>query len=320
MKAYLFKRLLHLIPVFLGVSVVTFTLIHLAPGDPAYYMLQKAGVEPTKEALQALRHDMGLNLPIWQQYLRWCGQILQLNLGISIKTGDTVVKELLDRLPATLELAGASLVMIILIAFPLGIFSAMYQGGWLDRLSRGVTVVSLAMPQFWLGLLLIYFFAVKIHLLPASGRGDIDHLILPAFTLSLGMAFKYARLLRTSLLEVLSQEYVRAARARGVKPLRLVTHYGLNNALVPILATFGMSFGQLLGGSVIIETVFSWPGIGKFAMESIMNRDYMVVQGYALLMALIFVLVNLCLDIACMLLDPKTKIYNFTRQRVENEP
>lgn len=313
MKSYLFKRLFHLIPVLLGVSVVTFTLIHLAPGDPAHFMLQKTGAEPTKEALQALRHDMGLDLPIWQQYLRWCEQILQLNLGISIKTGDTVVKELLDRLPATLELAAASLIFIVLVAFPLGIFSAMYKGRWIDQFSRGLTIVSLAMPRFWLGLLLIYFFAVRIHIFPTSGRGDAAHLILPAFTLGLGMSANYARLLRTSLLEVLSQEYVRAARARGVKPLQLVTNYGLKNALVPILTAFGMSFGQLLGGSVIIETVFSWPGIGKFAMESIMNRDYMVVQGYALLMALIFVVVNLCIDIGCMLLDPKTKYQQFNQ-------
>lgn len=307
MKSYLFRRLLHLIPVLLGVSVVTFTLIHLAPGDPAHLILQKSGVEPTKEALQVLRHEMGLDLPIWQQYLRWCQQVLQLDLGVSTKTGDTVVRELWDRLPATLELAAASLVFVVLFAFPVGILSAMYKGGWIDQLSRALTIVSSAMPRFWLGLLLIYFLAVKVQIFPVAGRGDVSHLILPAFTLGLGMSANYARLLRTSLLEVFSQEYVRAARARGVKPLQLVTKYGLKNALVPILTAFGMSFGQLLGGSTIIETVFSWPGIGKFAMESIMNRDYMVVQGYALLMAVIFVLVNLCIDIACMLLDPKTR-------------
>ncbi len=307
MKSYVFKRLLQLIPVLLGVSVVTFTLIHLAPGDPAHFMLQKTGAEPTKEALQALRHEMGLDLPIWQQYLRWCEQILQLNLGISIKSGDTVLKELLDRLPATLELAASSLAFVVLVAFPLGIFSAMYKGRWIDQLSRAMAIVFGAMPRFWLGLLFIYFFAVKFHVLPVAGRGDAVHLLLPTLTLGLGMSANYARLLRTSLLEVFSQEYVRAARARGVKPGQLVINYGLKNALVPILTAFGMSLGQLLGGSAIIETVFSWPGIGKFALESIMNRDYMVVQGYALLMALIFVVVNLCIDVACMLLDPKTK-------------
>lgn len=320
MRSYLIKRLLQLIPVLLGVSLVTFTLIHLAPGDPAHFMLQKTGAEPTREALQALRHDMGLDLPIWQQYLRWCEQILQLNLGTSIKSGETVVKELLDRLPATLELAAACLVFVVLVAFPLGIFSAMYKGRWVDQLSRGLTIVFSAMPRFWLGLLLIYFFAVRFHILPVAGRGDAAHLILPAFTLGVGMSVNYARLLRTSLLEVFSQDYVRAARARGVKPLQLVIKYGLTNALVPILTAFGMSFGQLLGGSAIIETVFSWPGIGKFALEAIMNRDYMVVQGYALLMALIFVGVNLCIDISCMLLDPKTRKLNSPLQGVENEP
>lgn len=308
MKQYLLKRLLCLVPVMLGVSIITFALINLAPGDPAELMLRSEGVEPTREAVEALRRELGLNAPVHVRYARWLWNTLHFDLGKSYRTARPVTGEILDRFPATLELTVAALVFVILFAVPAGILSSLYRNALIDHLSRMLALLGASLPGFWLGLLLIYFFSVKLGILPVMGRGSLKHLVLPAVTLGLAMAAVYARLLRASMLEVLGQDFIKVARAKGLQEKWVIGRHALKNAILPAVTIFGMSFGNLLGGAVIIETIFAWPGIGKFAVDSIFNRDYPVIQGYALFMAMIFVLANLLVDISYRLLDPRIRL------------
>ncbi|MDH7578789.1 MAG: ABC transporter permease [Bacillota bacterium] len=308
MKKYLLKRLLYLIPVVLGVSLVTFGLINLAPGDPAELILRAEGMEPTREAVEALREELGLNAPIHVRYGCWLWKVLHLDLGKSFRTGSPVAEEIFYRLPATLELTLAALGFMLCLAVPAGILAALYRHALLDHLSRIMALLGASMPGFWLGLLLIYCFSVKLGVLPVMGRGGPDHLVLPAATLGFGMAAVYARILRAGMLEVLGQDYIRVARARGLPEKWVIGRHALKNALLPAVTLFGMSFGHLLGGAVIVETIFAWPGVGKFAVDSIFNRDYPVIQGYALFMALVFVLANLLVDLSYSLLDPRIRL------------
>ncbi|MDK2888635.1 MAG: peptide/nickel transport system permease protein [Thermoanaerobacter sp.] len=308
MSRYLLKRFLYLIPVMLGVSIVTFGLINLAPGDPAELILRSGGVEPTREAVEALREELGLNAPLYVQYGRWLWRMLHGDLGKSFRTGRPVAEEILSRFPATLELAFAAMVFMICLALPAGILSALYRHAFLDHLSRLGALLGASLPGFWLGLVLIYFFAVKLGVLPVMGRGGPEHLVLPAVTLGFGLAAVYARVLRAGMLDVLGQDYIKVARAKGLKEKWVIGRHALKNALLPAVTLLGMSFGHLLGGAVIVETIFAWPGVGKFAVDSIFNRDYPVIQGYALFMAVVFVLVNLLVDISYVFLDPRIRL------------
>lgn len=308
MKQYLIKRLFYLIPVMLGVSIITFGLINLAPGDPAEIILRSSGVEPTLEAVDALREELGLNDPVYIQYGRWFRDVLHLDLGQSYRTGRPVAEEIFSRFPATLELTVAAIFFMLLISIPSGILAALHRHAFVDHLSRIWALAGASLPGFWLGLLLIYYFSVKLGIFPVMGRGGLDHLVLPAVTLGFGMAATYARLLRASMLEVLGQDYIKVARARGLKEKLIVGRHALKNALLPVVTAFGMSFGHLLGGAVIVETIFAWPGVGKFFVDAIFNRDYPVIQGYALFMAVVFVIVNLLVDIAYVFLDPRIRL------------
>lgn len=308
MKRYLLKRLFYLLPVMLGISIVTFGLINLAPGDPAEIILRAGGVEPTREAVNALREELGLNDPVYIQYLRWLWNAMQLDFGTSFRTGLPVTEEILSRLPATLELTLAAMAIIVLVALPAGVLSALYRHAFIDHLTRIFALVGASLPGFWKGLLLIYLFAVVWGLLPVMGRGGIRHLVLPAVTLGLGMAAVYTRIIRAGMLEVLGQDYIKLARAKGLKERLVIGRHALRNALLPAVTLFGLSFGHLLGGTVIVETVFAWPGLGKFAVDAIFNRDYPVIQGYAVFMALIFVLANLLVDLSYVLLDPRIRL------------
>ncbi|NPV28093.1 MAG: ABC transporter permease [Firmicutes bacterium] len=308
MGRYLAKRLLYLIPVMLGVSIVTFGLINLAPGDPAELILRSGGVEPTREAVEALREELGLNDPVYIQYGRWLWNAAHLDLGKSFRTGRPVAEEILSRFPATLELTCAAMVFMISLALPAGILSALYRRAFLDHLSRLCALLGASLPGFWLGLVLIYLFAVKLGLLPVMGRGGWRHLVLPAVALGFGLAAVYARILRAGMLDVLGQDYIRVARAKGLKEKWVIGRHALKNALLPAVTLLGMSFGHLLGGAVIVETIFAWPGVGKFAVDSIFNRDYPVIQGYALFMAVVFVLVNLLVDVSYVFLDPRVRL------------
>ncbi|SFR01298.1 nickel ABC transporter permease [Desulfoscipio geothermicus] len=308
MKQFLIKRLFYLIPVIFGVSIITFGLINLAPGDPAEIILRSSGVEPTMEAVAALREELGLNDPVYIQYGRWVLDVLHLDLGESYRTGRPVTEEILYRFPATLELTVAAIFFMLLVSMPSGILAALHRHAFVDHLSRIWALVGASLPGFWLGLLLIYYFSVKLGIFPVMGRGGLEHLVLPAVTLGFGMAATYARLLRASMLEVLGQDYIKVARARGLKEKLIVGRHALKNALLPVVTAFGMSFGHLLGGAVIVETIFAWPGVGKFFVDSIFNRDYPVIQGYALFMAVVFVIVNLLVDITYVFLDPRIRL------------
>ncbi|MCL6449547.1 MAG: ABC transporter permease [Armatimonadetes bacterium] len=308
MWRYVTKRLLYLVPVLFGVSIITFGLINLAPGDPAELILCSGGVEPTKEAVETLRAELGLNDPLYVQYGRWLGKAVHLDLGKSFRTGRPVAEEIFSRFPATLELACAAMAFMVCLALPAGILSALYRHAFLDHLSRFGALFGASLPGFWLGLMLIYFFAVKLGVLPVMGRGGLRHLVLPAVTLGFGLAAVYARILRAGMLEVLGQDYIRVARAKGLKEKWVIGRHALKNALLPAVTLLGMSCGHLLGGAVIVETIFAWPGVGKFAVDAIFNRDYPVIQGYAFFMAAVFVLVNLLVDISYVFLDPRIRL------------
>jgi peptide/nickel transport system permease protein len=291
-----------------GVSIITFALINLAPGDPAEILLRSSGVEPTLEAVEAMREEFGLNNSVYMQYFHWLVKVLQLDLGNSFRTGQPVALEVLSRFPATLELTLAALFFMLLLAVPTGICAALYKNAWIDHFSRLVALFGASMPAFWLGLLLIYILAVKLHLFPVMGRGGWNHLVLPSVTLGFGLAATYTRLLRSSMLDVLGQDFIKVARAKGLREKLIISRHAMRNALLPVVTVFGMSFGHLLGGTAIVETIFAWPGVGRLCVDSIFNRDYPVIQAYVLLMALVFVLVNLLVDISYVFLDPRIRL------------
>ncbi|KJF26986.1 nickel transporter permease NikB [Clostridium aceticum] len=297
-----------LLLVMLGVSFLAFSMSHLTPGDPAEVILRMDSIDPTPEAVALMRERMGLNDPVLVQYGKWLLKAVQGDLGVSFRTRRSVLEELLQRLPATVELTLAGTVVLLLVSIPLGLLSAFYKNTKIDHFSRFFALIGASLPSFWLGLIFIYFFAVKYSLFPVMGRGSMLHLVLPGLTLGLGMSATYARLLRASMLEVLGQDFIQVARARGLKEKTILIGHALKNALLPLVTIFGMSLGHLLGGTVIVETIFAWPGIGKYLVDSIFTRDYPVVQGYVLLMALIFVTVNLMVDISYTFIDPRMRL------------
>lgn len=292
----------------LGISVITFALMHLTPGDPAEIMLRADGIKPTYEAIEAARQALGLDGPVYMQYFHWLYRVLHLDLGISYSSSRPVFTELMSRFPATALLGSCSLLAAILIALPLGVGSALYPGRWLDRLGRGCALLSVSMPGYWLGLLLIYYGSVKMGLFPVTGMAGASSVILPALTLGFGMAGIYIRLIRSSLLDVMGTLYIKAARAKGLQEWRIITRHALRNALLPSLTLLGVNIAGLLGGSVIVETIFSWPGTGKYIIEAIFAKDYIVVQGYVLWMAMVVVLINLAVDSLQSMLDPRIRL------------
>lgn len=308
MGRFLARRLAQAPGVLLAISLLCFSLMHLAPGDPAYLILSQSGTEPAPAAVARLRADLGLDRPLPEQYALWLKRVLRFDLGRSFRTRQPVGEELLARFPATLALALSGWALGVGAALPLGIAGAVRPSGWADGAGRLAAVIGAAMPSFWLGLLLIDIFAVQLRWLPAMGRGDLRHLLLPALTLAAGMAGTYARLLRASMLDVLQSDCVRTARSKGLAECRVIWRHALRNALLPLLTATGMTLSRLLGGAVIVETVFGWPGIGKFVVDSIFLRDYQVVQGFVLLMAITVTLGNLAVDLAYRWLDPRIRI------------
>ncbi|WP_298202372.1 nickel/cobalt ABC transporter permease [Desulfosporosinus sp.] len=308
MGRFIVRRIISLVPVLLGISLLTFVLIHLVPVDPAEVYLRLSLIPPTDEAVAVIRAEMGLNKPLHQQYFDWLWRVAHLDFGRSFVTRKPVMAELLYYFPATLKLAAASLLIVLLISIPAGVFSALYKDTAFDHMCRIFAFVAASMPSFWLGFVLIYILSLELDLLPAYGRGTLFHLVLPAVTLALGAAAVYTRLLRTSMLENLNQNFVLYARARGLKEKLIIVRHVLKNALIPVVIAFGMTLGHMLAGSVIVENVFAWPGVGRYIVSSIFNRDYPVIQAYALFMAVVFVLLNLLVDIICGLLDPRIRL------------
>jgi peptide/nickel transport system permease protein len=306
MKAYLLWRLASLLPILLGLSVITFGLMGLVPGDPAEILARQGrDVDPTPAQIEATRRALGLDQPLPVQYARWLGRVLRGDLGTSARTGEPVWAELRDRFPATLELALAGLAVGILIALPVGTLAAVWRGTIVDALSRFLALLGAAVPSFWLGAMLILLFAVRLRWLPAMGRGSLTQIALPAMALGVSASAVLMRLTRASLLETLRQDYVRTARAKGLRESAVVLRHALKPAMLPVITIVGLQFGNLLGGALVIETIFAWPGLGQFMMTSIRARDLPVIQGFTLMMGLVFVGANLAVDVAYRWLDPR---------------
>jgi glutathione transport system permease protein len=295
------------IPTLFCVTVLVFALMRLVPGDAAYMRLSEYGADITAENLDAARRELGLGGPIWEQYARWLGRAARFDFGRSSITNRPAFQEFAVHVDATARLSLPALIAAIMMALICGVFSAMYAGGWFDRVSRAFTALFMSAPSFCVGLPMILLFSVKLRWLPSFGAGSAKHMILPCATLAVGIAAGYTRFIRTAMLEEFSSEYVRAARARGVPARVIVWRGALRNALTPIVTSLGMSLGLLLGGSAVVETIFSWPGVGKYLVDAVMKRDYAVVQCCALCLAAFFATLNLAADITCMALDPKLR-------------
>jgi peptide/nickel transport system permease protein len=304
MTAFIVRRLLLTVPVILGVATLVFLLIHLVPGDPVQAML---GESASPADIAALRSRLGLDQPLVVQYGRYLHGLAVGDLGTSLRTNQRVTTAIAERLPATAELAVASLAAAILIAIPLGILAAARAGTRVDHAATTVALLGISIPNFWLGPMLAIVFSVELGWLPVSGRGSLANLVLPAITLGAPLAAVLARMTRASVLEELRELYVLAARARGVSRTRSVLVHAFRNSLIPIVTLLGLQVGMLLTGAVVTETIFAWPGVGRLLIQSIGFRDYPLVQGCILLIALTYVSVNLLTDLTYGLLDPRIR-------------
>ena len=332
MGRYILKRLLNLIPVLLGITLLVFILLHLIPGDPAQIL---AGTRATPEIVEGIRDQLGLNKPLPVQYLLFLGNLLRFNLGNSIMSGASIIQEIAIRWPATFELSLAAMLIALILGIPAGVLAAVRKNSAIDNLTMSGSLVGVSMPVFWLGLLLIYLFAVNLQWLPPGLRMSqevassfkpltgfyvfdallqlnwnalkdvLAHLVLPALTLSTIPLAIIARITRSAMLEVLSQDYIRTARAKGVLERWVIFKHALKNALLPVVTIIGLQFGTLLSGAILTETIFSWPGIGFWIYDGILNRDYPVVQGGVIFVSISFVLINLLVDISYAFLDPR---------------
>jgi peptide/nickel transport system permease protein len=305
---YIAKRLLLILVVIFGVTLVSFSAMYLAPGDPAEVIaFARYGQDLSAEQIEAVREVEGLDAPVYIQYFNWLEHVLHLDFGKSVISSDDILEEILLRLPATAELALASLFLSLIIAIPAGVLSSLKQNTLLDNACVFTSLLGVSIPNFWLGLLLIWFFALTLRILPSFGYGSLENLVLPTLTLGTSMAAVTTRLTRSSMLEVLKQEYIVAARAKGLDERTILIRHALKNALLPVLTFAGMQLGYLLGGTVIVETIFSWPGLGKLLVDSIFARDFALVQGCVLFIAILFSLSNLAVDILYAVLDPRIR-------------
>ena len=309
MARYLLRRLVYLIPVWLGISFVAFGLANLTPGDPARLMLQRQyDRQPTPEEVQRAREDMRLNDPFVVRYVRWVANAATGDLGTSFRTGEPVREALIERFPKTVQISALGLLISIVIALPMGVCAALWRNSIIDHVSRIVALCAASMPSYWVAYLLILVVSVKLKLLPVAGTGSWKHLILPSVTLGLAATASLMRLTRSEMLEVLGQDFIRTSRAKGLGPRAVVISHALRNALIPVTTVAGMRFAGLLGGAVIVETIFAWPGIGKFVLDSIFDRDYPVIQGFVVFMGTVFILVNLIVDLSYAWLDPRLRL------------
>jgi peptide/nickel transport system permease protein len=304
MTEYLVRRLALAIPVLLGVSVTVFLMMHLIPGDPALAML-RGQPTVTPADIDRVRHQLGLDDPLPIQYLKYIGRVLQGDFGESVKSHRPVLTMIGEQAWPTLQLALAAMVLAVTIGVVLGTISALRQNTWVDTVSMVIALFGVSMPNFWLGLLLIYIFSVRLGWLPITGEGGWQRLILPAVALGLDFSAVTARLVRSSLLEVMRQDYILAARAKGLRASTVVTRHALRNAMIAVITIIGLQFGFLLSGAVVIETVFARQGIGRLAITAILSKDFPLVQGIVLVSAAVYVLINLLVDLSYSFLDPR---------------
>jgi ABC-type dipeptide/oligopeptide/nickel transport system permease component len=302
---FLLRRLLLTVPVLVGVATLVFSLIHLVPGDPAQAMLGE-GASPAE--IDALRTRLGLDRPLYVQYGTYLAGLVRGDMGRSLRTGRSVAASIAERVPATTELAVAAMIVALLVAIPLGVVAAVWRGTAVDLGAMTLALLGISIPNFWLGPLLAIFFAVQLGWLPVSGSETPAHLVLPALTLGAALAAILARMTRASLLEELGELYVMAARARGASRMRAILRHALRNSLIPIVTIVGLQLGVVLTGTIITETIFSWPGIGRLLIQSIGFRDYPLVQGCILFIAVTYVAMNLVTDMVYGLLDPRIRV------------
>jgi peptide/nickel transport system permease protein len=306
--AYVIRRTIQTILLLWGVTIVAFLLIHLTPGDPAQLML---GEFASQEALDSMRQQMGLDQPLPVQYGTYMGNLLRGDLGRSTRAHRPVLPYVLERFPATVQLTIGALVVSLVVSLPIGIFAAVKRGTPFDNFAMFFALIGQATPGFWLGLMMIALFAVALGWLPAFGRGEgfsLKHMILPSFTLATFLMGLLVRLTRSSMLDVLSQDYIRTARAKGIRERGVLVRHALRNALIPLITVIGIQIGTLLGGAVVTEAVFAWPGVGSLVVQSISLRDYPVVQAIVLLLATVFVLINYSVDMVYHFLDPRIRV------------
>lgn len=305
-------RLALSVPMLLGMSVLVFLIIRLVPGDPVLAVL---GLNATPELVANLREDLGLNDPIYVQYVNWLGGVLQGDFGLDYRSNEPIGSMLLDRLPVTLELTGLALLLSIVLAIPLGVIAAVRRGRVADKATQSVSLVGISIPEFWLGIMLILVFSLWLGVLPSSGfvpfRDDpvenIRHMILPSFTLAVGLAAVLIRITRTAMLDVLHEDYIRFTRAKGVGERTVIFKHALRNASIPIVTVVGLQCGYLLGGAIVVEQVFGLPGVGRLVLDSVLQRNYPVVQAAVLMVGLMFVLTNLAADLLYAVLNPKLR-------------
>lgn len=304
MRHYILRRLLLILPVVFGVSTLVFLFIHFIPGDPVQVML---GESASPANVEELRRAFGLDQPILEQYWRFLKGLVIGDLGVSLHTGQPIMSAILERLPATLELAICSMTVALFISIPLGVISASKQYSLLDNGSMFCALLGISVPHFWLGPLLILLFSVKLHWLPVSGRGGLDHLILPAITLGTALAAILTRMTRSSVLEVLHEDFITTARSKGLRESVVIFKHALRNALIPVITIIGFQCGALLSGALITETIFAWPGLGRLTITAIQKRDYPLVQGCILVISFSYVFVNLLTDLAYAWVDPRIR-------------
>jgi peptide/nickel transport system permease protein len=305
---YALRRAFLVIPTLLGISFLAFALANLAPGDPAEQVLRRTSDrQPTPREVAEKREELKLNRPLVTQYVAWAGRALRGDLGISYATRRPVVTELRHRLPYTLQLTVMAALLALAIAVPAGIVCALHRNKLFDQAARILSLAGASMPSFWLALSLIVLFAVRLSMVPVAGRGGLNSYVLPVVTLAVTPAAVLSRFTRSTMLEILEDDYMRTARAKGLTEWRTVVGHGLRNALVPLLTAFSISLGHLLAGAVIVETIFVWPGVGKLALDAIQDRDYPMIQGFVLYAGATFAGINLLVDLAYGVIDPRIK-------------
>ncbi len=304
MLHYILKRLLLLIPILLGVSIIVFTVLHMSPGDPAQIML---GPMASQESIAQMRESLGLNKPLYIQYFIFLKNTLQGDFGRSIRTNTPVIEEIFSRLPATLKLSTLGMLLAIIIGFPLGVLAALKQNTIIDTTSSFLALIGFSIPNFWAGLMLMLLLSVYIPVLPSSGYGSWQHLVLPSLTLAIQTIAVITRMTRSSMLEVIRQDYVKTARAKGISDKLVLVRHIIRNALIPVVTIAGLYFGHSLGGVVVTETVFSYPGVGRLLVDAIRSKDYPVVQAGILIFAVGVALINLIVDVVYAYLDPRIK-------------
>jgi nickel transport system permease protein len=313
MAGYIFRRALTLVPLVLFATFVAFVLMRLSPVDPAEAYFSAAHIKPNEQMLQEKRGELGLDDPFMSQYVQSAVRMLQLDLGTSYLSSKSVWGEIWQRLPATLQLTGSSMLIAFVAVVTLGYLSAVHAGRWVDYAVRILSYIGASLPQFMLGYLLIYLFALHWDLLPVEGKGTWQHLILPSLTLSLALVATYARLFRESILEQMKQAYVDYAHTRGLKSRSIMVRHVVRLAILPIITGFGMNLGRLITGTIVVERVFSWPGLGRFFVESIFNRDLPVIQGYVFFAACLYLCTSLLTDLLHMAADPRLSLQERSR-------